>query len=181
MCRSDNHGGHYHGGKAAARALIACKKLRVLKCNDLTFGERGGLEVAHGLKNGCPLLEILDGMNNVRVLNHFCNDSFSFSVLRISTSFKNVFVLVRVVTYILVLVAGGWWLVAVTLALPRALICTPLTPILPPASYATVGVHSKGSNSDGRGTRGEGAVAVGMLALQLLWRGSNRDADAGLG
>ena len=112
MCRSDNHGGHYHGGKAAARALIACKKLRVLKCNDLTFGERGGLEVAHGLKNGCPLLEILDGMNNVRVLNHFCNDSFSFSVLRISTSFKNVFVLVRVVTYILVLVAGGWWLVA---------------------------------------------------------------------
>lgn len=61
---SDNHGGHYHGAKAAARALRACKKLRVLKCNDHTFGERGGLELAQGLKDGCPLLEILDGMNN---------------------------------------------------------------------------------------------------------------------
>ena len=163
--RSDNHGGHYHGGKAAARALLACKKLRVVKCNDLTFGERGGLELAHGLKEGCPLLEILDGMNNVRVWHHFCNDSFSFSVLAH---------LKKIITYcnILALVAG--WPC-------RALIFTSLTPILPPASYATVGVHSKGSNSNGRGTRGEGAVAVGMLALQLLWRGSNRDADAGLG
>jgi len=61
---SDNHGGHYDGAKAAARALLACQKLRVVKCNDHTFGERGGLELAKGLQDGCPALEILDGMNN---------------------------------------------------------------------------------------------------------------------
>lgn len=165
--RSDNHGGHYHGGKAAARALLACKKLRVVKCNDLTFGERGGLELAHGLKEGCPLLEILDGMNNVRVYTPSVTIPFHFPELAHFNELKKI-----VTCNILALVAG----------LPcRALIFTPLTPILPPTSYATVGVHSKGSNSDGRGTRGEDAVTVGMLALQLLWRRSNRDADAGLG
>jgi Ran GTPase-activating protein 1 len=61
---SDNHGGHFQGGRAAARALKACTKLRVVKVNDLTFGEKGGLALAEGLKAGCPLLEILDAMNN---------------------------------------------------------------------------------------------------------------------
>ena len=157
----------------------------MVKCNDHTFGERGGLELAKGLQDGCPALEILDGMNNVSIRPSPSPSSSSSSSSPSPSSPSSsspsslslsLFVVIPCIFQIYIVhiieVKRGLF----TMHVPYIYISLSLI-----FHTSLSGFHPCSSKRNGNRARRKDAPTMGVPSLQQLWRSGTPSVDGGAG